>query len=215
MGAQSKNPRDSVTIQIRGDGPLGTIIAVSDGEGNVRGCLQNPQAELPLRADKKLDVGRGVGRGQLIVTRDLGLREPYTGMVELVSGEIAEDMAAYFLESEQIRSACALGVLVDTDLSVRAAGGYIVQLVPGANESVAMRLEKAVHAAGPVTRLLDEGMSPADILFKVLDGFEPEIIYEQPVEYRCYCTEERVERVLTTLGKDELIKLADEQDHLR
>lgn len=212
MGSQCKNPGDSVTVQIRGNGPLGTIIAVSDGEGNVRGCVHNPHAELPLRADNKLDVGRGVGSGQLIVTRDIGLGEPYIGMVELVSGEIAEDMAAYFLESDQIHSACALGVLVDTDQSVRAAGGYIIQLMPGADENTAVRLEEAVRAAGPVTRLLDEGMSPSQILFKVLDGFEPKIIYQMPVEYRCYCTQERVERVLVSLGKDELNKLADEQE---
>ena len=155
MGAQCKNPRDSVTVQIRGNGPLGTIIAVSDGEGNVRGCIQNPQADFPLRADNKLDVGRGVGKGQLIVTRDIGLKEPYTGMVELVSGEIAEDMAAYFLESDQIPSACALGVLVDTDQSVRAAGGYIIQLMPEPMKT-AEQLEEAVRAAGSVTKLLDE-----------------------------------------------------------
>lgn len=212
MGSQCKDPEDSVTIQVKGDGPLGTIIAVSDGEGNVRGYLQDPHADLPLKADRKLDVGRGVGKGQLVVIRDLGLKEPYIGMVELKSGEIAEDMAAYFAESDQIPSACALGVLVDTDQSVRAAGGFIIQLMPGAGEDVAERLEQAVRSAGPVTKLLDEGMSPSDILFKVLDGFEPEIISEIPVEYRCYCSAQRVERALVSMGKEELYKLSDEQD---
>lgn len=212
MGSQCKNPNDSITIQIRGDGPLGSIIAVSDGEGNVRGYLQNPDVDLPLRVEHKLDVGKGVGKGQLVVIRDLGLKEPYIGMVELVSGEIAEDIAAYFMESDQVPSACALGVLIDTDQSVRAAGGYIIQLMPGADEGIAERLEAAVQNAGPVTKMLDKGMSPTEILLKVLDGFSPKIISEMPVEYKCYCTEERVKGALKTMGKDELMKLSGEQD---
>lgn len=212
MGSQLKNPKDSITVQIKGDGPLGSILAVSDGEGNVRGYLQNPAADLPLRADGKIDVGRGVGKGQLVIIRDPGLKEPYIGMVNLVSGEIAEDMTAYFAESEQIPSACALGVLVDTNQSVRAAGGYFIQLMPGADETVAENLEKSVRSVEPVTKMLDAGMSPSEILMRVLEGLSPEILSETPVEYRCYCSTDRIKSALVSMGRDELLKLAGEQD---
>jgi molecular chaperone Hsp33 len=213
MGAQLKDEQNSITIQIRGDGILGSIVAVSDGNGNVRGFLKNPAADLPLRPEGKIDVGRGVGSGQMIVIRDLGLKEPYIGMVDLVSGEIAEDLSAYFAASEQIPSACALGVLVDTDQSVRAAGGYIIQLLPGADESVILRLEESVLKAGAVTNMLDAGMSPSEILVRVLKGFSLKILSEIPVEYRCNCSVERVARALVSLGKEELLKLAGEQEH--
>ncbi|NPV91046.1 MAG: Hsp33 family molecular chaperone HslO [Firmicutes bacterium] len=213
MGSQLKEPQGSVTVQIRGNGPLGSVVAVSDGQGNVRGYLHNPAVDLPLSADGKLDVGRGVGIGQMVVIRDLGLKEPYIGMVNLVSGEIAEDMTAYFAESEQIPSACALGVLVDTDQSVRAAGGYIIQMLPGADKSAAERLEESVRSAGAVTKMLDSGMSPSEILLRVLEGFSPKILSETPVEYRCYCSAERVTGALVSMGREELLKLAGEQDH--
>ena len=161
MGNALKDPRASLTLQIRGGGPLGTILAVSDAAGNVRGYVQNPQTDLPLRPDGKLDVGGAVGsEGTLTVIKDLGMKEPYTGSVGLLGGEIAEDLAAYFVESEQIPTACALGVLVDRDQSVRAAGGYIIQLLPGAGEDVIARVEGGVMAAGPVTGLLERESSP-------------------------------------------------------
>lgn len=213
MGSQLKDEKDSITVQIRGDGILGPIIAVSDGNGNVRGFLKNPAADLPLRPEGKIDVGGGVGSGQMIVIRDLGLKEPYVGMVDLVSGEIAEDLSAYFAISEQVPSACALGVLVDTDQSVRAAGGYIIQLLPGADESVISRLEESVKKAGAVTKMLDAGMSPTEILLRVLEGFSPKILSEIPVEYRCNCSVERVTRALVSLGKEELLKLAGEREN--
>jgi molecular chaperone Hsp33 len=212
MGAQLKNIRDSITIQIHGDGPLGSICVVSDGEGNVRGYLQNPGADLPLRNDGKIDVGRGVGRGQMTIIRDMGLKEPYVGMVELKSGEIAEDITEYLVKSDQIPSACALGVLVDKDQSVLAAGGYILQLLPGADDDTAGRLEEAVRRLGPVTSLLNEGMTPSDILLHLLDGYSPKILAKIPVEYRCYCSETRITGALKSMGTEELLKLAEEQD---
>jgi molecular chaperone Hsp33 len=212
MGSQLKNAEDSVTVQIRGDGILGPIVVVSDGSGNVRGFLKNPAADLPLRPGGKIDVGRGVGSGQMIIIRDLGLKEPYIGMVDLVSGEIAEDLSGYFAVSEQVPSACALGVLVDTDQSVRAAGGYIIQLLPGADESAISRLEASVQKAGAVTNMLDAGMSPSEILIRVLEGFSPKILLEVPVEYRCNCSSERVTRALVSLGREELLKLSGERE---
>lgn len=212
LGSQLKDEQHSITVQIRGDGILGPIVAVSDGNGNVRGFLQNPAADLPPRPDGKIDVGSGVGSGQMIVIRDMGLKEPYIGMIDLVSGEIAEDLSSYFAISEQIPSACALGVLVDTDRSVRAAGGYIIQLLPGADENVISRLEASVQKADPVTTMLDAGMSPSEILMRVLEGFSPKILSEQPVEYRCNCSDERVARALVSLGAEELLKLAGERE---
>ncbi|NLO48831.1 MAG: Hsp33 family molecular chaperone HslO [Clostridiales bacterium] len=212
MGAQLKNIRHSITVQIRGDGPLGSLCVVSDGEGNVRGYMQNPGADLPLRKDGKIDVGGGVGLGQMVIIRDMGLKEPYIGMVELKSGEIAEDITEYLVKSDQIPSACALGVLVDVDQSVLAAGGYILQLLPGADDNAAERLEEAVNKLGPVTALLNEGMSPADILLRLLNGLSPKILAEMPVEYRCYCSEERITGALKSMGKAELLELSEEQD---
>ena len=156
MGNALKEDAASLTLQIKGGGPLGTVLAVSDPLGCVRGYVQNPQTDLPLRPDGKLDVGGAVGcEGTLTVIKDLGMKEPYIGSVGLLGGEIAEDLAAYFVESEQIPTACALGVLVDRDQSVRAAGGYIIQLLPGAEEGVIAQVEQGVLSAGPVTALLD------------------------------------------------------------
>ena len=212
MGNALKDPRASLTLQIRGGGPLGTILAVSDASGNVRGYVQNPQTDLPLRPDGKLDVGSAVGcDGTLTVIKDLGMKEPYTGSVGLLGGEIAEDLAAYFVESEQIPTACALGVLVDRDQSVRAAGGYIIQLLPGAGEDVIARVEGSVMAAGPVTGLLDRESSPEALLRTVLSDFEVEILETAPVEYRCYCSRERMRTALVSLGKQELLDIIAEQ----
>ena len=212
MGNALKEEDASLTLQIKGGGPLGTILAVSDARGNVRGYVQQPHVDLPLRPDGKLDVGGAVGsEGTLTVIKDLCMKEPYVGSVQLLGGEIAEDLAAYFVESEQIPTACALGVLVDRDQSVKAAGGYIVQLLPGAGEDVITKVEGGVMAAGPVTALLEKNDDPEALLRTVLSDFEVEILETSPVEYRCYCSRERVERALISLGAAELEKILQEQ----
>ena len=208
MGNMQKVEDGSITLQIKGGGPLGTLLAVSDAEGNVRGWVENPQISLLEKYRGKLDVGAAVGTdGMLTVIRDLRMKDPYVGSVELVSGEIAEDVTQYFAQSEQIPTACALGVLVDTDQSVRAAGGYIVQLLPGAPDETIDQVEAGIRAAGNVTAMLDSGLSAEDMLRKVLESFEVEILETTPVEYRCYCTREKVERTLLTLGRDELSQI--------
>ena len=212
LGNALKEERGSVTLQIKGGGPLGTVLAVSDCEGNVRGYVQEPHVDIPLRSDGKLNVGAAVGDdGTLTVMRDIGLKEPYIGSVGLLSGEIAEDLAAYFVESEQIPSACALGVLVDRDQSVRAAGGYLIQLLPGADEDVISKVEGGVLAAGQVTGLLDKNSDPEAMLRTVLSDFEVNILETSPIEYRCYCSRERVERALISLGVKELEDLLRQQ----
>ena len=212
MGNALKEENASLTLQIKGGGPLGTVLAVSDHLGNVRGYVQNPQVDLPLRADGKLDVGAAVGaEGTLTVIKDLGMKEPYIGSVGLLGGEIAEDLAAYFVESEQIPTACAMGVLVDRDQSVRAAGGYIVHLLPGAGEDVIAKVEGGVLAAGPVTALLDQNTDPEALLRTVLSDFEVEILETSPIGYQCYCSRDRVERALISMGVSELEDLLAEQ----
>ena len=212
MGNALKGDGASVTLQIKGGGPLGKILAVSDNEGNVRGTVDNPAVDLPLRPDGKLDVGSAVGcDGILTVIRDLNMKEPYVGSVGLLGGEIAEDLAAYFVESEQIPTACGLGVLVDRDQSVLAAGGYLIQLLPGAGEDVISKVEGGVMAAGSVTGLLRENDDPEAILRKVLSDFDLDILEKSPVEYRCYCSRERMERALISLGPQQLESLIEEQ----
>ena len=212
MGNALKEENASLTLQIKGGGPLGTVLAVSDHLGNVRGYVQNPQVDVPLREDGKLDVGRAVGAdGTLTVIKDIGLKEPYIGSVGLLGGEIAEDLAAYFVESEQIPTACALGVLIDRDQSVKAAGGYIIQLLPGAGEAVIAKGEGGVMAAGAVTALLDRDPDPEALLRTVLSDFEVEILETAPIEYKCYCSRDRVERALISMGVAELEDLLAEQ----
>ena len=212
MGNALKEENASLTLQIKGGGPLGTVLAVSDPLGNVRGYVQNPQVNVPLREDGKLDVGRAVGAdGTLTVIKDIGLKEPYIGSVGLLGGEIAEDLAAYFVESEQIPTACALGVLIDRDQSVKAAGGYIIQLLPGAGEDVIAKVEGGVMAAGAVTALLDRDPDPEALLRTVLSDFEVEILETAPIEYKCYCSRDRVERALISMGVAELEDLLAEQ----
>ena len=212
MGNALKDSGASVTLQIKGGGPLGTVLAVSDNEGNVRGYVQQPQVDLPLRADGKLNVGAAVGdEGTLTVIKDLNMREPYIGSVSLLGGEIAEDLAAYFVESEQIPTACALGVQVDLDQSVKTAGGYIIQLLPGATEDIIGRVEGGVLAAGPVTKLLEQNDDPEQLLRAVLSDFTLEILETTPITYRCYCSRERVERALISLGAAELRDMIEKQ----
>ncbi len=213
LGNALKGQGESVTLRIKGDGPLGVVLAVSDAAGNVRGYVGDASADLPLRADGKLDVGGAVGHaGTLTVVKDLGLKEPYVGMVDLLGGEIAEDLAAYFAESEQIPSACGLGVLVDRDRSVRAAGGYLIQLLPGAPEDVVARIERGIVAAPGVTKLLDADPDPAALLRAVLPDFELDVLETAPVEYRCYCSRERTERALLSLGSAELEDMLRDRD---
>ena len=211
MGIMLKSTRDSVTIQVRGGGPAGRLLAVSDGTGNVKGYVENPVVELPPREDGHLDVGTAVGRdGTLDVIRDLGMREPYIGQVPLTSGEIAEDITSYFAISEQVPTVCALGVLVDTDLSVRCAGGFIVQLLPGATEQEIDLLEQNIKAMPSVTAMLEQGKTVRDMLDMALQGFQPDILDSYPVTYRCDCSRGRVEGMLRSLGRKEVEKLRDE-----
>lgn len=213
MGAVMKGEEGSVTLRVRGGGPLGSLTAVSDSAGNVRGYVQNPAVDVPRKAKGKLDVGAAVGcDGDLTVIRDLGMKEPYIGSVQLVGGEIAEDIAAYFVESEQVPTACALGVLIAPDQTVQAAGGYLIQLLPGADDAVISAVERGVARLGAVSARLDGGMAPLELLREILADFELEVLDTAPIEYRCYCSEERVSRALISLGKDELDKLIREQD---
>lgn len=212
MGNMLKEQDGSVTLRVKGDGPLGTVLAVSDSMGNVRGYVENPAVDVPRKSHAKLDVGSAVGPGgTLTVVKDLGLKEPYIGSIQLISGEIAEDIAAYFVESEQIPTACALGVLISPDQTVRAAGGYLIQLLPGADESVISAIERGVARVGAVSAQLDRGLGPVELLQDVLSDFQLEMLETSPVEYRCYCSRERVSRALISVGASELKSLIQEQ----
>lgn len=210
LGEMMKEDKASLTIRINGGGPLGSIVAVSDSEGCVRGYVSNPACDLPLRADGKLDVGGAVGRdGMFTVSRDIGLREPYIGSTELVSGEIAEDLTRYLLESEQVASACALGVLVDTDHSIKAAGGFIVQLMPGADEALITKLEDNIFMMDALTTILAEDGAEA-VFNQVLAGLEHHVVGEVPVCYRCTCSRERVSGALKVIERSELEEIIAE-----
>ena len=210
LGELMKEDDASLTIRVNGGGPAGSVIAVSDSSGCVRGYVQNPQADLPTRADGKLDVGGLVGRdGMLTVSRDIGLKEPYVGSVELVTGEIAEDLAQYMVESEQIPSAVGLGVLIGTDMSVRAAGGFIVQLMPGAPESLIEKLETNILFMDQLTTVLDEDGIDA-VISQVLFGLDPREAMRAPIEYRCSCSRGRIAGALRSIGRAELLDMAAE-----
>ena len=212
MGNALKEEAASLTLQVKGGGPLGGLLAVSDHEGNVRGTVDHPDVDLPLREDGKLDVGAAVGsQGTLTVIRDLRMKEPYVGSVGLLWGEIAEDIALYFVESEQVPTACGLGVLVDRDQSVLEAGGYLVQLLPGADEETAGQLEASLRAAGAVTELLKADPDPESLLRRALPGLELEVLEKRPIAYRCDCSRARMERALISLGREELRSMIDEQ----
>lgn len=212
MGAMLKGEKDSITLRMAGGGPVEAIIAVSDSNGNVKGYPVNPVVELELNQYGKLDVAGAVGTdGRLTVIRDLGFGEPYVGQVPIVSGEIAEDITSYYATSEQIPTVCALGVLVNPDLTVKAAGGLLVQLLPFADDKSIDKLEQNVQNLPSITNMITSGMSPEDICRKVLDGFEVEVLDESIAEYQCDCSRERVEKALLTLSKDELLSLPDEE----
>lgn len=215
MGNMLKGKNDAITVKIDGSGPAGALTAVADSNGNVRGYVQNPVVEIPLKENGKLDVSGAVGtNGNLTVIKDLGLKEPYNGFVPIVSGEIAEDITSYYAISEQIPTVCALGVLVNKDLSVRKAGGYIIQLLPAAGEDTISRLEENLKKIRPVTEQLDGGVNILDIVKGVLCGFETEVLYEQEVYYKCRCSRERTEKTLRSLGKTELTKISEEMPRI-
>lgn len=213
MGAAGlKNDTDSVTLQVKGDGPLGSLVAVTDSSSHVRGYVANPFVDRPLNGKGKLDVGGAVGQGYLSVVRDLGLKEPYIGQIPLVSGEIAEDLTYYYAKSEQIPSCVALGVLVDTDNSVLAAGGFLIQLMPEATDETADRIEKIVDSLPAVTSMIHDGMSAEDILFRVTEGFDMLMDNKITVPmYECKCAKERMEKALISIGREELQSIIDEQ----
>ncbi len=216
LGDMLKTDKGSVTLQIKGGGPLGTILAVSDHEGNVRGYVQNPNVDIMEKQEGKLDVGAAVGgehveEGTLTVIKDVGMKEPYVGTIGLWSGEIADDLAMYFVESEQIPTVCALGVLVGVDQSVTSAGGYIIQLLPGATEEIITKIEQGVQRVGSVSAALEGGMDAEGLLKAVLSDFEVQVLEKRSVEYRCYCSRERVTRALISMGRQELQALIEEQ----
>ena len=211
MGNMQKVENGSMTLQVRGGGPIGTITVVSDSEGNVRGCVTEAKVPLVEKYPGKLDVGATVGTdGTLTVIRDLQMKEPYIGSTHLISGEIGDDVTAYFVQSEQIPTACALGVLVDRDYSVKVAGGYLIQLLPGAPDELIDKLEAGIQRTGAVTPMLEAGLSPEDILGQVLGDLGVVFLETQEVSYKCYCSRERVESALISLGRKELEEIAAE-----
>ncbi len=213
MGAAGlKNETDSMTIQIRGEGEIKNLVAVTDCQSRVRGYISNPYVDRPLNDKGKLDVGGAIGGGYISVVRDLGLKEPYVGQTPLVSGEIAEDLTYYYAKSEQTPTSIALGVLVDTDSSVLASGGFMIQMLPGATDEMAKSLEEILKNLPPVTTMIRDGMSAEDILFRVTEGFS--MICENKAvtpKYECKCSKERMEKALISIGADELTQLINEQ----
>lgn len=210
MGSMMKSESDLLTLQIRGDGPMRGLTVTADALGNVKGYVNQPDVVLPPNSRHHLDVGGAIGRGSLTVIRDLGLKEPYSGTVRLRSGEIAEDLAWYFASSEQVPSAVSLGVLIDTDGSVRQAGGFLIQLLPFAESELIDRVEENVHHLAHVTTLLESGSTPEQLLQQALSGLSVRITDRKPVRYYCHCSREHVEKVLIGLGRQELEALREE-----
>lgn len=210
MGIMLKGERDKLSVQFKGDGPIKQILAVSDVEGNVKGYVANPYVELPLRADGKLDVGGAIGKGKIVVIKDLGLKKPYIGQLDLVSGEIAEDVTSYFAYSEQQPSAVALGVLVDRDATVKAAGGFIIQVLPGADEEIIEKLENKIDSLPPITKIMEMEEDGEKILEMILDGFDFEILDKKEIKLSCDCSVERLEQVLISVGEKDLREIIEE-----
>lgn len=210
MGTMLKGEKDLLTLQVRGDGPLQGLVVSGDCRGQVKGYVFNPNAEVPDQYPGKLDVGGAVGRGYLSVIKDIGMREPYAGRIELVSGEIAEDLTYYFAQSEQTPSAVGLGVLVETDTSIRRAGGFLIQLLPGAEEETIALLEKRLQTVPYVTDLLDMGKTPEEVLEMLLGGMGLHIVDTLPASFACNCDKRRVEKALISIGREELEKIIEE-----
>ncbi len=212
MGSALKGQDNSVTLRLKGDGPAGTVMAVSDSKGNVRGYVQQSVVEIPLNKKGKLDVAGAVGtNGFLTVMKDLGMKEPYVGQSPIVSGEIAEDITAYYSVSEQTPTVCALGVLVNPDLSIRAAGGLIIQLLPTALDDTIDKVEQCIKDLEPISTLIDRKMTPEEICRHALKLFDMEILDTQDPEYKCYCSRERVESALISTGEQALEEMAEDE----
>ena len=210
MGTMMKGDRDEITVRIDGDGPIRMVLVTADSHGTARGCVGNPKVLLPFKENGHLDVGGAIGKGSLKVIRDTGLKEPYVGEVNLVSGEIAEDLTYYFAASEQVPSAVSLGVLVDTDTTVRRAGGMILQMMPDAGDEIIDDLENTLKKLPSMTELLEAGKTPEDIFREVLGNWQPEILEKIPLSYRCNCSRERVERALISISAKDLRELIEE-----
>lgn len=212
MGSMLKGENDRLTLRINGGGPVGTIYVSSDYRGNVRGCVDNPIVEIPLNKIGKLDVGGAVGTdGFITVIKDLGLKEPYVGQIPLVSGEIAEDITSYYAHSEQIPTVCSLGVLVNPDLTVKAAGGFMIQLLPFAGEDKIDIIEENIKNMDAVTKMLEKGMTSEEIAMKALDKLGANVLDSWEVAYKCDCSRERAEQILTSIGKEELATLKEDE----
>lgn len=212
MSQTLKNENDTITIQVKGDGPIGGMVAVTDSKARVRGYVHNPNFDLPLNENGKFDIKAAVGSGYLNVIKDVSLKEPYSGRVNLVSGEIAEDLTYYYAYSEQTPTAMNLGVLIGTGGKVEAAGGYFLQLMPDADEEVISKVEKAISSLEPITTLIHQGRTPEDIIKMLFPNEDIEFFDNCPVEYKCTCSRERMERNLLSLGKEELMELAEKDN---
>ena len=214
MGSMMKGENDKLTIQVKGDGPIGQMTVTVDSHGNVKGFPADPSVDIPLKRAGKLDVGAAVGRGTLTVSMDLGLKEPYNGQVEIQTGEIGDDLAYYYTVSEQTPSAVGLGVMVDRDSSVKHAGGFIIQIMPDAAEETISALEAKIAEAGPVTEMMEEGMSPEDILAYYLGDLDLKITEKLPVRYYCGCSKEKVAGVLATISTDDLEEMINDGEEI-
>ena len=214
MGSMMKGDNDKLTIQVKGDGPIGQMTVTVDSHGNVKGFPADPSVDIPLKRAGKLDVGAAVGRGTLTVSMDLGLKEPYNGQVEIQTGEIGDDLAYYYTVSEQTPSAVGLGVMVDRDSSVKHAGGFILQIMPDASEETISALEAKVAEAGPVTEMMEEGMSPEDILAYYLGDLDLKITEKLPVRYYCGCSKEKVAGALATISTEDLEELINDGEEI-
>lgn len=213
MGSMLKSQDEALTVHFKGDGPAGSVLVTSDNTGNVRGYIANPYVDIPLKENGKLDVSGAVGQnGSLVVVKDLGLKEPYVSQVPIVSGEIAEDISNYFATSEQTPTVCALGVLVDTNCSIKAAGGYIIQLLPGAPEEIIQIIEGQLLTIYPVSKMIDEGFTLEEILFELLGPMKYDILEKSNKKYECKCSRQRMESAIISLGKGEIRKLIDENE---